>query len=189
MHLQSTLIGFIVAALVLWRVGTRVWRLTTRQPIRLWSLRLRAVLLTVVVIILAFLNIGHTLAFAALVAGTLAGIFAGYVGLRGSTFENTPDGLFYTPHRGLGGAIALIFVARIVYRIVVWQTSARDPGASDMYGLGTASHMGASPITVALFGLLAGYIVMYTIGVLRWREKAMVRTVDGPAVEGPDGVL
>jgi len=173
-------VAVVVAAIVLWRVASRVRRLTSRQPVRIWSLRIRLIFLLLVTVGVGLVASRQPLVLASLIAGCAGGVAAGVYGLRGSTFENTADGLFYTPHRGLGGAIALIFVARILYRfahvvIAGPASAALNPAPTD-----TFQALDLTPLTVGLFGLLAGYIVCYNIGILRWREKVQVIPAAAP---------
>jgi cytochrome b561 len=176
---SSTIIGVVIAALVIWRIALRVKRLTSRQPVRLWSLRLRAVFLFVFAIAAGLISARQPLVLAALCLGIAGGVAAGIYGLRGSTFENTANGLFYTPHRGLGAIIALIFVARIGYRffhVLVHGPAARNTQAAT----DTFQALDLTPLTMGLFGLLAGYVVCYSIGILRWRERAQVEPAAAP---------
>ena len=94
--------------------------------------------------------------------GSLLGIF----GLSKTRFEPTKKGLFYTPNAHLGIALSLLFVGRIIYRFV--EVYAIDPAAPhDM------NDFARSPITLAVFGLLAGYYVAYAIGLIRWRRRVL----------------
>ena len=79
-------------------------------------------------------------------------------------FEATPAGLFYTPNAHLGIALSLLLVLRLGYRSVMLQASSShaDP---------QAMQIGSSPLTMAIFGTLAGYYVTYAIGLLRWRAQ------------------
>jgi type VI protein secretion system component VasK len=84
------------------------------------------------------------------------------VALRLTRFEATPEGLFYTPNAPLGIALTTLMIGRIGYRMYeVWTigpTLARDN-----------TEFIRSPITLAIFGVLAGYYVAYAIGLVRWR--------------------
>jgi hypothetical protein len=53
-------------------------------------------------------------------------------------------------------------VARIAYRFI--EIYAIDPGPP--HGM---DDFARSPLTLAVFGLLAGYYVAYAVGLLRWR--------------------
>jgi hypothetical protein len=62
----------------------------------------------------------------------------------------------------LGIALSLLFVARIAYRVV------------EVYGVGTRQGMTTpdffhSPLTLLVFGFLAGYYMAYAVGLLRFR--------------------
>lgn len=87
-------------------------------------------------------------------------------GLRQTRFEPTPQGLFYTPNAHLGIALSVLFVGRILYRlgeVYVLDTTA-SPGTSDFV---------RSPLTLAVFGLLAGYYIAYAVGLVRWRNRVL----------------
>jgi hypothetical protein len=178
-HLSLPII-LLLAALVIWRVGSRVMRLTMRQPVRPLSLRVRSAVLALVILLMFATTLKHPLVLEALLAGLAGGVAAGWFGLHGSTYENTPDGLFYTPHRGLGAAIALLFVGRIIYRGVQF---ANTPNLVSGGGLdaGPMAALGRSPLTMGLFGLFAAYVITYSIGVLIWYKDAKVTTVVTPA--------
>jgi hypothetical protein len=176
----SLVVGIVVAALVLWRVFSRVRKLTARQPVRIWSLRIRIVFLLLATIGVGLVASRQALALASLIAGCAGGVAAGVYALRGSTFENTADGLFYTPQRILGGAIALIFVARIGYRFVHVLIAGPSSAALNPVPTNSFQALDLTPLTVGLFGLLAGYIVCYNIGILRWREKVQVIPAAAP---------
>jgi cytochrome b561 len=185
-HTQSSVvIGIVVVALVIWRVASRVRKLTSRQPVRIWSLRLRIIFLSLVTIVVGIVAARQPLVLASLVGGCAAGVAAGVYGLRGSVFENTADGLFYTPHRGLGGAIAIIFVARIGYRFVRVMLTGPPSEVMSPIPTDTFHALDLTPLTLGLFGLLAGYIVCYNIGILRWREKVQVIPAAAPVPGDP----
>jgi hypothetical protein len=180
LNLRPTLFTILIAAFIIWRVGSRVMRLTMKQPVRPLSLRVRSALLTLVILVMLATNLSHPLVLEGLVAGLAGGGLAGWFGLKGSTFENTPDGFFYTPHRGLGAAIALLFVGRIIYRAVQFATTPNlvSSGTADA---GPMAALGRSPLTMGLFGLFAAYVITYSIGVLIWYRDAKVTTVVTPA--------
>ena len=78
----------------------------------------------------------------------------------------TPQGLFYTPNAHLGIAVSLLFTGRIIYRLV------------EVYALGETMRGGnsdfvRSPLTMAVFGVLAGYYIVYAIGLVRWRSRVL----------------
>jgi hypothetical protein len=72
--------------------------------------------------------------------------------------------MFYTPNAHLGIALSLLLAARVIYRML--QIYSSDPGAQ----LATPD-FARSPLTLAVFGLLAGYYVAYAVGLIRWRHR------------------
>ncbi len=76
----------------------------------------------------------------------------------------TPAGLFYTPNAHLGIALSLLLVLRLGYRFVMLQLGGQGVDPQSM-------QLGSSPLTMAIFGTLAGYYVTYAIGLLRWRAS------------------
>jgi hypothetical protein len=75
-----------------------------------------------------------------------------------------PEGLFYTPNAHLGIALSLLFVGRILYRL--FEVYLIAPGMPNEVG-----DFARSPLTLAVFGLLAGYYIRYAVGLVRWRFR------------------
>ena len=174
-HPATFLIPAGIAALVGWRVYSRIKRMVGRQ--RLSNVRpwVTLCVFPLLVALLLFASASHTLAALALVAGVLAGAALGWYGLRLTKFEQTPLGLFYTPSAHLGIALSLLLVARIGYRAVY------------LYFVPEAILEGSSvfvrsPLTLLIFGTLAGYYIAYAVGLLLWRRR--VRLESPPASSG-----
>jgi len=79
--------------------------------------------------------------------------------------------LFYTPNAHLGIALSLLFIARLGYRIALPLATGRLPDPQ-------SAQLGSSPLTLAIFGTLAGYYVTYAIGLLRWRARLSAQAVE-----------
>jgi hypothetical protein len=160
-HLLTVL---LVVALVAWRVYSRIRRVIGRQrlsAVRPWITVVVFPLIAVLVLLTSFV---HPMTGAALVGGAAVGIGLGLYGTRLTRFEVTPAGLFYTPNAHLGIALSLLLVLRLGYRFVMSQMNAQHFDPQSM-------QLGASPLTMAIFGTLAGYYVTYAIGLLRWRAQ------------------
>jgi hypothetical protein len=158
----------LVVALVAWRFYARIRRMIGRQ--RLSSIRpwITVVVLPLVLVLLLATATLHPLTGVATAVGLAAGIALGRIGTRLTKFEATPAGLFYTPNAHLGIALSLLLVLRLGWRLAMLQI---DGGASDPQ----AMQMGSSPLTMVIFGTLAGYYVTYAIGLLRWRAQVSVQ--------------
>jgi len=162
----ATLGLIALLALLSWRAYVRFKRMVGRQ--RLSKVRLR---ITLVVFPLLILLFGYGARSDAgrlgwMAAGLVVGAILSVYGLSKTRFEVTPQGLFYTPNAHLGIVLSLLFIARIVYRLVeiyfVDPATPRDAGA-----------FARSPLTLAVFGLLAGYFIAYAIGLMRWRNRVL----------------
>jgi hypothetical protein len=160
-HLLTAL---LVVALVAWRVYSRIRRVIGRQrlsALRPWITVAVFPLIAVLVLLTSFV---HPMTGVALLAGAAVGIGLGIYGTRLTRFEVTPAGLFYTPNAHLGIALSLLLVLRLGYRFVTLQMNGQNFDPHSM-------QLGASPLTMAIFGTLAGYYVTYAIGLLRWRAQ------------------
>ncbi len=151
-------------ALLGWRMYARIRRVIGRQrlsPARPW---ITVVLFPLILLLLLFMSLAHPMTAAAMAAGVIGGIALGLYGTRLTRFEATQAGLFYTPNAHLGVALSVLLVLRLGYRFVTLQLGGQqfDP---------QATQLGDSPLTMAIFGTLAGYYVTYAIGLLRWRAS------------------
>ncbi len=158
------LIVLAFAALVVWRVYARIRRVVGRQrlsKVRPW---ITLVVFPLIFALLLATNLAHPATAVSALAGAAVGAGLGVLGTRLTKFEVTPAGLFYTPNAHLGIALSLLLVLRLAWRFVVLQTGAAhaDP---------QAMQIGSNPLTMAIFGTLAGYYVTYAIGLLRWRAR------------------
>lgn len=163
MTLSPTTIALAVAIpLILWRLYSRIRRLVGRQKSKLWRHWVTVIFFPSIVVLLGIVALHNTITLASLVAGVATGIGLAVWGLKRTRFESTPEGFFYTPNAHIGIAVSLLFVGRILFRLV------------EVYGaIGTAQpgmqDFARSPFTLVIFGILAGYYSAYAIGILRWR--------------------
>ena len=155
----------LIAALIGWRLYRRVRRTIGRQPVRKTRLVITTIFFPLIVLLLALTGLRDPMLAAGLAAGVVIGIGLAWYGLRTTVFESTEAGLFYTPNRALGIGLSVLFVGRIVYRFgaIYLTTGAFDPNAMRSFG--------KSPLTLLIFGVLAGYYTTYAFGVLRWASN------------------
>jgi TRAP-type C4-dicarboxylate transport system permease large subunit len=153
-----------VVALIGWRMVARIRRVIGRQrlsPARPWF---TVLLFPLVLLMVLFTGPAHPMTTTAMAAGVAVGIVLGLYGTRLTRFEVTPAGLFYTPNAHLGIALSVLLVLRLGYRFVTLQLGGQPFDQQSM-------QLGNSPLTMAIFGTLAGYYVTYAIGLLRWRAQ------------------
>ena len=156
----------IMLPLIAWRAYSRVKRNIGRQTL---SKRRPWVTMVIFPLLIVLLSFGayshHRPALFAAMAGVIAGgIVLGIYGLRHTKFDATPEGLFYTPNAHIGIALSVLFIGRVIYRMFVLYSM-------NPYAPQSSSDFAASPLTLGIFGLLAGYYVTYAIGLVRWRQS------------------
>jgi hypothetical protein len=153
-----------VGALLLWRFYSRVRRMVGRQRlshVRPW---ITVSVFPVLAVVLAAVSIAQPMSPVALAAGVVAGVCLGIYGLRVTRFEKTPAGLFYTPSAHVGIALSLVLFGRIIYRLIQIYGSSGPVGEPQI-------NYATTPLTLLIFGTLAGYYVTYAVGLLRWRRE------------------
>lgn len=168
----ATITFLVLLPLVAWRIYSRVRRLVGRQRLSTVRPWLTTIIFPVFIVFIGVLTLSHPERLVLLAAGVAFGIVLGNFGLRRTKFEPTPEGMFYTPNAHLGIALSLLLVGRIVYRFVEFFVLApqllQTPQRMDDFA--------RSPLTLIIFGLLAGYYVTYAVGLLRWRFRVKAET-------------
>jgi hypothetical protein len=158
----STVTLVVLIPLILWRVYARFRRMVGRQRLSRVRPWITLAIFPSLVLLLGLAARSHPERLWWLAGGLILGSMLGVFGLRRTRFEPTPKGLFYTPNAHLGIALSLLFVGRIIYRVA--EVYLLDP--SSAHGM---DDFARSPLTLAVFGLLAGYYIAYAVGLVRWR--------------------
>jgi hypothetical protein len=158
----STLVVVALVPLIAWRLYSRVRRLVGRQRSRAWRHWLAVVLFPLLAAMLALAAVRNPVALGMLAGGLVVGTGLGLWGLRLTRFERTPQGWFYTPNAHIGIALSVLVIARIGWRLFEMQSGALRAAGPDF---------ARSPLTLAIFGMLAGYYTTYALGLLRWRRS------------------
>lgn len=162
----STLTLLALLPLIAWRVYARFRRMVGRQRLSKRRPWITLVVFPTIVTLLAVASGAHPQQLVWLATALCFGALLGVFGLRHTRFEPTKQGLFYTPNAHLGIALSLLFVARIIYRFV--ELYLIEPGLTH-----ATNDFARSPLTLAVFGLLAGYYMSYAVGLLRWRFRVV----------------
>jgi hypothetical protein len=166
--LPTPVVAAVVAPLVLWRVYSRIRRLTTRQRSKTWRHRTTLVFFPLLLLMLAALSLRTApIALAGMGAGLAVGVILGRIGARGTKFEQVGGDYYFTPHAPIGMLVAALFIGRMGYR------------AYEYYALGSIAHheFVTSPLTLCIFGVLAGYYMTFAAGLLAWRKRAAAATL------------
>lgn len=156
---------YLVAALVIFGLYRRMRRSFGRQRVTEGRMWIRIGIFTVITLMVTAGTVAaHALeVLGGLAAGIACGALLGYLGLRHTKFEVTSEGRYYTPHTYMGLAVTALFVGRLIYRFLSVYDGTVPAGAAAR-GLGAYQ---ANPFTLATFGVLVGYYVLYYLGVLQ----------------------
>ena len=176
---------FLFAALLVFAIYRRFRRSFGRQPLRPARMTLRIVLLAAVSCALLPLAWRSAQFLTAELAGAALGIGLGLWGAQRNRFLMHGGRLHYLPHTYAGIAVSLLFLGRLAFRVVQVYTGVQashaahvDGGADPSQAFAPAS-MVSSPLTVAIFFVLAGYYACYYSWVL-WKSKHL-KAVDSEA--------
>jgi hypothetical protein len=151
----------IIIPLIGWRIYARMRRNVGRQSLNPKRMVARIVALGALSLFLGVATFAHPSSLAALGGGLLLGVPLALLGLHLTKFETTPEGNFYTPNTAIGVVITLLFVGRLAYRLTV--LFADTPGVDPL----RQPQLFQSPLTMVIFGIIAGYYIAYYAGVLR----------------------
>jgi hypothetical protein len=156
----------VIVALVGWRMYRRIQRTIGRQLVRRGRLIFGIVLYAVLCALFGFLGLAHPVVLEGLAGGLVLGAIVGLVGLHFTQFEASSEGRYYKSHPYIGISIAALLVIRMAYRLTA--IMGNSPQASQ-----SPAAM-QSPLTFAIFGLLAGYYIAFYAGVLIRSDKIEV---------------
>ena len=161
--MAAPIVPIVFGGLIAWSIYRRVRRNIGRQPLRPVRIAISIVILSLVS--LAFLGMGLTQPqlLLGIGGGLLLGAGLGFFGLKLTKFETTEAGHFYTPNTTIGVALSLLFVGRILYRFWAVRNVMSAPSSPPPF---------QSPLTFFIFGLIAGYYLVFYVGLfVHTRDK------------------
>lgn len=164
----------VIAPWVGWRIVVRFRRASGRQRLSRYRGPISLAIYTLLIACVALANLAQPVRLLGFAAALAAGAGLAVYALRRTRFEPTRQGLYYLPHGPIGLSLAVLFVARLAYRLVeVYAIDAARPRS-----IGEFAH---SPLTIGVLGLMAGYYGWYMLGLVRWRHRVLrARRERGP---------
>jgi hypothetical protein len=166
----------LVAVLLTWAIVRRTRRAFGRQPVQAKRMRIRVGVLAFAGALAIVGAVRDPSSLGALFAGLAGGVALSYVGLRQTRFEVTAEGRFYTPHTYIGLIVTALFVGRLAYRLLSASNGAAFAAPNQDGSFGYHN----SPLTLAMFGVLLGYYLLFNLGVLH-KTKALATAPEKPA--------
>jgi len=145
----------LFGGLIAWSIYRRVRRNIGRQPLRPARITISIVIFLLVSVVFIGMALQQIHLLLGIGGGLLLGVALGFVGLRLTKFETTEAGHFYTPNTQIGIALSLLFIGRMAYRFWAVRNIADAPHSPPPF---------QSPLTFFIFGLIAGYYIVYYLG-------------------------
>jgi hypothetical protein len=177
MHFDvSQIVPFSIAILVVFLIYRRLRRSFGQQPLRPVRMSVRIALLLVIGCLLLPAAFRSAAFMSAMLIGIVAGASLAMWGLARTRFLRVSKQLYYVPHTYTGIAVSLLFLGRLVYRLiqVYGNMHAAHPADADTANQAFApASMLQSPLTLGLFFVLMGYYVCY-YSMLLWKSKRVV---------------
>ncbi|MCL6548502.1 MAG: DUF1453 family protein [Alicyclobacillus sp.] len=177
----------LIVALVGLSLYRRVRRTIAFQPVSSPKLRARAVLFTVLGVLLLTTHYSQPSLYPFDALGAAAGGGIALISGRHTQFERRRDGWYFRPHPWLGILLVTLFVVRVAIRLyadyALWQSA--QPSAQPGYPSGYASPYGGytrDPWTAALLFTLITYYIGYYAAI--WRRHRRLVTLEPEAAEG-----
>jgi uncharacterized membrane protein len=153
--MSSPAVPILFGGLFAWSIYRRVRRNLGQQKLRPVRITISIVIFSVASFVLLGLSLPHPTLLLGIGGGLLLGALLGFVGLRLTRFETTDEGHFYTPNTQIGIALSLLFLGRLAYRFWAIHDALAAPNSPPAF---------QSPLTYFIFGLIAGYYLVYYIG-------------------------
>jgi hypothetical protein len=168
---------YLIAALVVFAIYRRFRRSFGRQPLSAGRMTVRIVILAIVGCALLPLALRSVQFLTAELVGAALGVGLGLWGAQRTRFVMFRDKLHYVPHTYTGIAVSLLFLGRLVFRVVQVYTAAHAAHAGVVSAADPANgfaspSMVRSPLTVGIFFVLMGYYGCYYSLVL-WKSKRL----------------
>ncbi len=169
---------YLIACLAVFLIYRRMRRNFGPQRMLPVRMRVRLVFLALLAASMVPLAAQSGTFLAAELAGVVGGAALGVWGAERTRYQLQNDQLYYVPHTYTGIAVSLLFLGRLVYRLVQWYAAA--PAQRPVGGPGSALAM-RTPVTVALLFLVIGYYACYYGMLLRKRTRISPEDLEASA--------
>ena len=151
----APVVPIVFVGLFIWSLYRRVRRNIGRQPLRPQRIIVSLVIFALLTVFISCTSFQFPNLLLGMGGGLLAGALLGFVGLKLTKFETTAAGHFYTPNTFIGLGLTALFIGRMLYRFWILSDTMKAANHPQLF---------QSPLTLLCFGLIAGYYLVYYIG-------------------------
>ncbi len=162
----TTLALLILIPLLVWRIYMRLKQIFKRQESLVWRHVLGVAASAALLLALAFSMLPDTGAISFLAAGAIGGGWLAVFSLKRTRFENRGLRYYFTPYPRFGMLVCLLFAAAVLSIGVELYLNSR---AAIPQAMSQVTLM-REPSRAIAFGLMLGFIGIFSAGLLRWRR-------------------
>jgi hypothetical protein len=187
MDSSSLISAVLVGALLLWVIYRRFRRSFGRQILSPARMMFRIGLLTLFAVLSVMRAPGGSWQLIGAEAlGLAAGLALAVWASSQTRFERDQGRLYYVPHTFSGVVVSVLFLSRLVYRLLYVYGATRHMGGSAAAPDMSFATAARSPLTMGLFFVLVGYYAcFYSLVLLRSRtERLGIADVAGAPASG-----
>jgi hypothetical protein len=152
---SAPVVPILFGGLIAWGIYRRVRRNIGRQKLRPRRIIISIVIFSAVSLLFFIMSLQRLHLLLGIGGGLLLGVPLGFFGLRLTRFETNEGVHFYTPNTPIGIVLSVLFIGRLAYRFWVLNDAATAFDHPPPF---------QSPLTFFIFGLIAGYYIVYYIG-------------------------
>lgn len=170
-----------------------IYRRTKRtigfQKLAKGRLKFRLTVFSILGIAIFLLGFIHPIHFIGYLIGLAAGVGLGLTAIRHTRFEHRADGWYYRTHLWIEIAVLVLFLSRIIYRVVF---IALSPNPTSSLNPADLTQFTKDPVTAGVFFIIVSYYILFFGYLLREETKldptAEVSTVNGDESPGAQAV-
>ena len=174
----SQIVAIFMALLVVFLIYRRFRRSFGQQLLQPVRMQVRIGVLILIGALLLPVAVKSAAFLFAMLGGLAAGVALALWGGAQTRFLEIDKRLYYVPHTYTGIAVSLLFLGRLVYRLIqvyadMHATHAAAAPAGQTF---PPAGMVNSPLTLGLFFTLAGYYVCY-YSIVLWKSNPQRRVI------------
>lgn len=158
------IIFILIGLFIVFRIYKRVRRTFEWQEIKVGRLRFSTIVLSIIGLVFLAEGATHAVSLISDVVGIVLGIALAYYGASTTRFERRDGRHMYRPNPWIGGAVTVLFLSRLGYRVYeLTQPGQYEAGAAMAVPLQMTGNLWLSGFLLIMFA----YYIVYNILIMR----------------------